>query len=319
MPQTAKIIADSISPDHHRLTTMELRYPKFIHGEFMTHRTFSRNASSSRAIPTAKLIEEVRAPSLMAKPAKWVKNEPGMQGYTELTGAYLDEAIFLWEKAGRWAANMAENMLTDEIHKQIINRILDPFIHIKVVATATDAGWLNFFGLRLDKAADPTMQALAEEAFVQYKLRGPELLQPGSWHLPYITAGDSTATMLYLQPDWEQQTGEHAESVPMDAIYELLKKISVARCARVSYNSFETQKLSTIEEDLKLYDRLVGSQPLHASPAEHQATPDSKRDILEFMPMWDNARQHGNFTGWRQFRKMLPNEAVAPLPTGYSL
>ena len=42
------------------LWTFELTYPRYIHSEFMTHRVFSRNASSSRAIPVKRMIEQVR-------------------------------------------------------------------------------------------------------------------------------------------------------------------------------------------------------------------------------------------------------------------
>jgi len=102
-----------------------------------------------------------------------------------------------------------------------------------------------------------------------------------------------------------------------DAVEETLAKVSVARCARVSYESFETGKRSTIEEDLKLFDRLVGAQPLHASPAEHQARPDGPAD--PFTPFqWANPKLGGNFgEGWIQLRKLLPGEACAPLPAEY--
>ena len=150
---SAKIVCDSVSPQGHRLTTFELRYPKFIHGEVMTHRVFSRNASSRRAIPTAKYLEEVRSGALRAKPEFWGKNQKGMQAAEELTGYELNQAKFAWDEAALGAALIAERLAKLGAHKQIVNRILEPFLHINVVVTATE--YMNFFGLRLDKDAQP--------------------------------------------------------------------------------------------------------------------------------------------------------------------
>ena len=55
----AKIIADSINSKRCRLTSWVLEYPRFIHAEIMIHRVFSRNAASSRAIPTEKIIQNI--------------------------------------------------------------------------------------------------------------------------------------------------------------------------------------------------------------------------------------------------------------------
>jgi hypothetical protein len=145
----------------------------------------------------------------------------------------------------------------------------------------------------------------------------PRLLRPGEWHLPFVRIDN-----LYKMDDATR--------------LEETIRVSVARCARVTHLSFETNKPSTVEEDLKLYDKLVGVQPLHASPAEHQATPDTlsfdvvdisepteEEKRLRMSPkigvtgQWDHPEEHGNFTGWRQYRKMLPGEAVAPLPEAY--
>ena len=170
-------------------------------------------------------------------------------------------------------------------HKQIVNRIIEPWCHINVVVTATE--WANFFALRRDAAAQPEMKALADAMHEAMQNSSPKLLQPGQWHLPYA--------------DFEDQG--QSWSPGDDPIRE-----SVARCARVSYLTQEGKKPST-GEDLALYERLVVSQPLHASPAEHQATPDER--VCDIMEPWRHWSQHGNFVGWRQYRKMLPNENVA--------
>lgn len=308
---TAKVICDSINAQGNRLTTFELRYPKFIHSEFMTHRMFSRNASSSRAIPTERLIEEVRDSKLRAEPVFWGKNQKGMQAAEELAGDALQDVQNAWEDAALAAADFAYEMTKAGAHKQIVNRLLEPFSHINVVCSATE--YMNFFGLRLDKAAQPEARALAEAMWRAYGENDPVPLSAGEWHYPYV----------------DEETREVADKWCSEHGYEFVNtliKVSVARCARVSYRSFETGRRSTIAEDLVLYDRLMGAQPLHASPAEHQATPDSQTVSARLSEnagssqlRWDHPEQHGNFRGWKQYRKMLPGESCAPLPDGYHL
>jgi thymidylate synthase ThyX len=287
----AKVICDSTSPQGHRLTTFKLRYPKFIHGEFMTHRVISRNASSSRAIPVSRMIAEVRSDA-RASPVYWGAEQKGMQSGAELSEADARLAQGLWGDGAAAAAALATRMVDIGLHKSIVNRVLEPYLHINVVASATE--WMNFFGLRLDRAAQPEMRTLAESMWRAYGESSPLPLTTDHWHLPFVD-----------ECTWEYLPREEWLSASI--------KVSVARCARVSYESFETGKRSTIAEDLALYERLVGAQPLHASPAEHQATPDIRFRGRRLCPMW-----HGNFVGWQQYRKMLPGEACAPLPEGYT-
>jgi hypothetical protein len=179
---------------------------------------------------------------------------------------------------------------------------------------------MNFFGLRLDSAADPTLRALAEACWAVWNESDPQVLQPDEWHLPFVE-----------KTDWQESYGLPGS---MGWSLDRMKRVSVARCARLSYTSFETGKRSTIEEDLALYERLVESSPIHASPAEHQATPDSRIQIPYMRPIgtgggrfevdhyesgaWINPKEAGNLgPGWRQYRKMLPGEALAPLPEAY--
>lgn len=320
---SAEILADSISPEGHRLTTFKLRYPRFIHSEFMTHRVISRNASSSRAVPTAKLIEEVRSDALRASPIWWGKNQPGMQAQEENTALVPRELPGMpfydamtkgkfnnwqtreeaWREAAECAADFAECFASAGYHKQIVNRLLEPFTHINVVASATE--WDNFFGLRLHADAQPEMRALAFAMSQARSASTPKLLQPGQWHLPFID-NDFGLEFAIAQEGKELPP---AATIPIFAL-----RVSVARCARVSYESFTTGRKSEVEEDLELYDRLVGSHPIHASPAEHQATPDSMNDYIGAQTTWQRPEEHGNFVGWRQFRKSLPGEARASLP-----
>lgn len=156
---TVEVIADSINIYGNRITTMVLCYPRMIHSEFMTHRVFSRNARSSRAVPVQKMIDEVRHGAAM--PVAWGANEPGMQANSDLTPDAMMRAKIVWLKAARDAADHAEAIMNIGAHKQIANRILEPFTFIDVIVTSTE--WQNFFDLRCHSAADPTIRALAEE------------------------------------------------------------------------------------------------------------------------------------------------------------
>lgn len=311
MTITAKVIADSISPNNVRLTTLQLRYPRFIHAEFMTHRMFSRNASSSRAIPVERLIQDIIDDTAM--PIHWGMNQKGMQADEEnyslvLCGANKTETDRYgpyrereeaWKYARDRAIEMAQNFANADYHKQIVNRLLEPFSHINVLVTATE--WANFFALRDHPDAQPEMQKLAREIRAAMALSKPVLRNLGEWHLPYVD-----------EDDWIDVNGGGV--VTPDQI-ETLRKISVARCARVSYMTHEGKR-PTIEEDLALYERLVGAHPMHASPAEHQATPDEILPECEGpydewrVTRWKWPWLHGNFRGWIQFRKTLPGENI---------
>lgn len=276
----AKIVCDSVGPNGVRLTTFVLTYPRFIHSEFMTHRVISRNASSSRAIPVKKQIQMVI--DNPAIPLAFTKNKAGMQGGAALEQEAHDAALAAW-LAGRDSAVEIANKLADlEVHKQYANRVLEPWAHITVVATATD--WDNFFALRCHEMAQPEIHALADAMYAAREENMPTVLEQGSWHLPFVDGKCMADTCLAIN------------DLPK---IDLLIKRSVARCARVSYLNHEGQD-PTLEQDLQLYERLVGSAPIHASPAEHQA---QARDF-------DDLRFSGNLRGWLQYRKTLKNENV---------
>jgi len=309
MTITAQIIADSISPEGIRLTTLQLRYPRFIHAEFMTHRDFGRNASSSRAIPVKRMIEDLRRDPAM--PVFWGSNQPGMQAGTELTGISLDSTKAQWLMGMEVAIHHAEMLMNYGLHKQIANRILEPWAHINVVVTTTN--WENFFTLRRHSDAQPEIKVLADTIWLAMNQSTPKNLQPGEWHLPYVGENDFSSARHVLK------TGRITRDEPMydELVDKILKKVSVARCARVSYLTHDG-RATTVEEDLALFERLMGAQPLHASPAEHQATPDTpewERDPhsgsrIELTGGWDHPELHGNLTGWIQYRKTFPNEYV---------
>lgn len=292
MQTTAVVIADSVSPEGKRLLTFQYTAHRFILAEINTHCRLSRNARSSRAVPAAKLIEEVRTNPAM--PLFWGRNQPGMSATEELTGADLVAAQDLWRAAAASAAARAHMLAGYGLHKQIANRILEPFTWVHGVLTATE--WDNFFGLRLDRAAQPEFRALAIACWEAMGTSTPEELKPGQWHLPYVPHSKRT---------------EYEPAALTDLI-----KISVARCARVSYRPFDQDRLSELDEDLALYEKLMGAQPIHASPAQHQGTPDRLGDD-EHEGRWHAPHLHGNFVGWVQYRKTILGEDVAPLPAEY--
>jgi hypothetical protein len=277
----AEVVADSVARDAPRLVTMRLRYPRFIHAEFMTHRVFSRNASSSRAIPVDRMIADmVRDPAM---PVHWGGKKRGMQAAAELPKAEIESCRMEWLAAMRDAIAHAEKLRDLGLHKQIANRILEPWVHMNTLVTATE--WQNFWELRCHEDAQPEIKALADAMRAAMDASLPVQLNPGEWHLPMV-------------PCETQQ--EHGTDVAL--------KLSVARCARVSYLTHGGEA-PTVEADLRLYGKLVGARPLHASPAEHQATPDVFLDDA-WGGGWLDPGQHGNFVGWRQYRKKLEQEVV---------
>lgn len=305
----AQVICDSISPDGIRLTTLQLRYPRFIHAEFMTHRVFSRNASSSRAIPVERLIRDVIDDP--AVPLFWGGNQKGMQAGQELPdhGVCLPASAPSVMRVGRrdaWlyardrAVEMAEMLADAGYHKQLVNRLLEPFSHINVVVTATE--WRNFFALRRHDDAEPHIRLLADRIFEAMTKSKPKALKPGQWHLPYIEESRIKALARHAYPVMTRPTDS---GFAQGIAFRNLIRVSVARCARVSYLTHDG-KPSDVEEDLNLYQRLVGVYPMHASPAEHQATPDSQSRGWG----WLQPGLHGNFIGWIQYRKTLLGESV---------
>ena len=234
---TARVIADSINPDGRRITTLQLRYWRAIHAEFMAHRIFSRNASSSRAIPVRKVLAQVWHDP--AGPGHWGVNQAGMQARGELTGWRLTAAQALWRAAGRAMCGAAWAAMKLGLHKQVANRLLEPWQFISVVVTATE--WENFLALRDRPDAQPEICTLAQEIRVAMAASAPVELQWGDWHLPYV---------------------RRAARSPLSS--------SVARCARVSYLTHDGRETSELE-DLALCARLKDANPPHMSPFEHQA------------------------------------------------
>lgn len=283
---SGRIIADSIGPSGVRLTTFVLTYPRFIHSEFMTHRMISKNAASSRAIPCKKTRAAVMKEPAM--PCSFSLNQAGMQGAGDISPFKQKIATGLWKLAGLVMCGFHWTLEKLGVHKQHANRILEPWLHMTVIATGTD--WNNFFGLRCHPMAQPEFQALAKDMWLSYCTSAPEVLKEGEWHLPYVDKIE--VEMEELEQQAEPRGGPRG----------YVRK-SVARCARVSYLTHEGKK-SSFHEDFQLYNRLLGSAPIHASPAEHQAQATSSKAYS------------GNLRGWTQFRKTLEGENITEYKPG---
>lgn len=232
-----KIIADSIAPNKSRITTYVLRYPRFIHSEFMTHRVFSRNTSSSRARPITGVIQE--AIDVPVEPIFWGQNQKGMQSLQELPQDKKILAQDVWNQARLYAIAFAKRLNEIGLHKQYVNRILEPFTHVTVICTSTD--YHNYFALRSHPDAQPEIQCLADTMLNFYLESKPKKLKVGEWHLPFCD-----------------------KMVDKCTIEEMLK-ICTARCARVSYLNFEGD--FEPQKDYDLHDTLAASG--HWSPFEH--------------------------------------------------
>lgn len=277
------------------LSSILCRYPRPIHAELMTHRVLSRNSASSRAIPVEKLIQSaIDEPYI---PLVWGKNQKGMQASEYFEGPEKEWLVREWLKDRDDAVERARKYAQFGCHKQIVNRILEPFTHITVLISSTQ--WNNFLALRDHHAAEPHIQLLAKEVRRELeRADNIQTLQPGQWHLPFIEKADiDTATLLLENP-------EHGGSYE-----DLLIPLSVARCASTSYKTVDGFDMD-LKRAVELHDRLVVAEPLHASPAEHVAQADNCFGSRESTDVWGHPSEHGNFVGFRQYRKMLANEWV---------
>lgn len=277
----ASIIADSITAAGNRITTFELEYPRFIHAEFMTHRLFSRNAASSRAIPVDRVIDQVETSPAM--PIHWGKNQSGMQAKGEVSPIDKNLAMFQWGVASKQSSMVAKELSRIGLHKQVVNRILEPYQMMKVVCTATE--YANFFHLRNHEDAQPEIRELARLMQEEMERYTPTLLGRGEAHTPYYENGYWTG-------------------ISKDCLQDALS-ISASCCAQVSYRKLD----QSIEKARMIFDRLIGdgTKPVHASPFEHQAFPIyGHPEAITHRDNKGNAWS-GNFKGWAQYRQLIPN------------
>jgi hypothetical protein len=281
---SASVLADSVSSGV-RLTTLLVRMPRFVLAEFNTHRMFSRNSASSRAIPVAKRVAAVREDPFV--PPAFGRNRAGMSA-----GAALEEeadaaARGVWLRAARLMADCAEELASVGVHKQHANRLLEPFLLHDVIVTATE--WSNFLHLRVSEHAQPEIRAVAESMRDAMAASEPRPLRPGEWHLPLVRVEDL------------DRYGYVTNSADEEAGRLTLARLSAARCARVSYLTHDGRR--DPEEDLRLAASLEGNG--HMSPFEHPAF------------VGGPAYGHGGLCEqlsnlrppWVQLRKLIPREA----------
>ena len=290
---SAKVIADSLSPDGVRLTTVQARIHRFILPEITRHRVFSFSVGSSRAVPTKKIIEQVKNDPAM--PVFWGKNQPGMVADEE-----CDEEVLLdygighnfsreetWEEARDWALIHAKGFREAGYHKQLVNRLLEPFQWCDLIMTGTE--WDNFFSLRIDCAAQPEIREAAIKIRKAMNESTPTQLKEGQWHRPYVDNVNDNKSGLF--DDFK------------------MNNISAARVARVSYLNHD-QTSPNVSKDLKTANRLLKDH--HWSPFEHMAKPLG--NDWRYNDLWPKGMTHvdhnadpwsGNLKGWVQYRQLL--------------
>ena len=317
----AQIVADSINQMGDRITTYLLTYPRFIHPELMTHRVFSRNSASSRAIPFEKMVKMVKEDPFI--PIAWQKDHKGMQGSEYITDQkIIDFKSGVWLQARNEAINRAKELNSNlskyksiddyeelegtGVTKQLCNRLLEPFMWHTVLVTATE--WNNFFELRCPKYKDSLdeiykskkdylketleedqyksnidldwylinksqaeihIQTLAESMWDAKNESTPKILRAGEWHIPFgdKIVEDDLLPILYK-----------VNAAPGEMAFQKVK-IATARCARLSYMTFDGE--IDYEKDIKLHDKLL--LDIHMSPFEHCAKAMNEKEYFSFI------------------------------------
>ena len=296
----AEVVADSISHRGYRMTTMVIEYPRFVLAELNTHRMLSKNSASSRAIPVSAMHNQIcNAP---AGPVHWGRNQSGMQAETEIESNVQLAANAVWQLAMQDAIKYSKELADLGVHKQISNRITEPWMTMRTVISGTE--WNNLWWLRCHRDAQPEFQVLANRMEEAYDSSIPQFLDSGEWHLPFVSAirCEDSGTLHYYVGD-EEVSLEDA------------KLVSVSCCAQVSYRKTD----DSLDKARKIFSQLIESEPVHASPVEHQCTPMDLDTYCNYEPeTWEPGVTHvsangdlwsGNLRGWIQYRKTIPNEA----------
>lgn len=293
MAYAVRVLADSISPEGVRLTTLEVTMPRFVLAEFNTHRDKSRNSASSRAIPVEKRIAMIESDPFI--PEVFGKNQKGMQADATLEAAEAYRAEFVWQDAMRDALRHARRLADLGVHKQLANRLLEPFAWHTMVVTATE--WENYFGLRVSELAQPEIEKPSRMMMEAIAASEPKLVSRGHWHLPLVP-----------ELDGEVAAREELRASLTAEQWAWWAKISCARAARVSYLTHDGKR--DLEADEALYHRLVSYG--HMSPLEHAARPMQASDKHTLPGYYELAGEPwaGNFRGWVQHRKLIPGENV---------
>ena len=320
---SAEIIADSVNKQGDRITTFILTFPRFILAELNTHRVFSRNSASSRAIPFKKMVKMVKEDPFI--PIAWQKDHKGMQGTEYLQGGYtIGHAESIWLQARDRAVEEATELHEAGVTKQLCNRILEPFMWHTAIVTSTD--FENFFKQRCPQYKCPEgeifrsktdyieqadyypqgtfrqcnegqaeihIMELAEKMWDAMNDSDPKKLESGEWHIPFGDRFDETG-ILSIVDNYNNADRFYEEGAQIRLLKEAKLKIATARCARISYLNFEGK--DDYEADIKLHDRLA--EMSHWSPFEHCARTMSK-ERCERKPY------SRNFKGFVQYRSLI--------------
>lgn len=294
----ARVVARSLSLETNTFcTTLEIETPRLIWSEFMTHGAISKNAASSRAIPVKKMIDLVRDNPAM--PVRFGQNQSGMQDkgvehdgrIDVLSGAFISflSGREYWKESANSAANYAERLYEAGYHKQICNRIIEPYQYIKAVVSFTGEG-ANFFGLRNHPDADPTIADLAVAMYHAIQSAEYTELREGDWHMPYYKDG--------------------AFIKGRDKGLQKALKLSASCCAQVSYRVLDDSQ----EKADKVFERLIESKPVHASPTEHQAI-CLKKGVGFRSKYVTHIDRNGNlgsgrFWNWGQHRQVIEGNVI---------
>lgn len=271
-----------------RLTTLEVNMPRCILSEFNTHRALSRNSASSRAIPTARMLNQVEENPFIPS---WPANGPGMSPSSELpNGSEEIKRLGLWLKARDAAVASAKALSDMGVHKQVANRLLEPFMWQTVIVSATE--WSNFLTLRRAEPAQKEIRDVADAIASAIDMSTPRPRHYWQWHTP-----------LLREPERDTLTADH----PTEYTFWLM--VSAGRCARVSYLKHGEERDAW--DDYTLAKRLALAG--HWSPFEHVARPlppDQEKILRESR---GEEATRSNFRGWLQLRKCFLGEHDAAL------
>ena len=340
----AKVIKHSRCPRGHELITYELVFPRFLLAELNTHRMFSKNSASSRAIPFKKMVEMIQNDPFI--PIAWQKEHKGMQGTKYLTGDEAKIAELKWLQANVDAIHRAQMLNLGGVTKQLCNRLLEPFMWHKVLLTTGKEGLQNFFELRCPQYELDEMDDY-DDVIKTYKLKSKrEILALGNWYSHerekftsdftnhdwlMINKGQAEIHMMELA---ESMYDTYNESVPqnlkedewhipydeelLDLVagkgytYKDIIKASTGLCARTSYITVGDEKIPSIETLISIHDKMKDSVPFHASPFEHCAKVMYDYDYYLYSKGKDGSatHEHGwcrNYKGFIQYRDLIEN------------
>lgn len=304
----AKVIADSISPAGHRLTTLETGLWRPNLSEQNTHRALSRNSASSRAIPINKTLDRFFI-EMTDNPIVWPSEQPGMQGGVPLEEGPLDDASTLWWDLQNYVLHRLQRYVdehpeaSERLHKSLLNRWLEIGLWQTQIISATS--WDGYLWQRTHGAAEPHIQAHAVAIQEALDSSTPKLLGVDQWHLPYFGDNEGGGKQDWLDAD----AIAHNTDYELSQI-EVCKRVSAGRCARVSYLTHDKKR--DLQDDVNLWNRLADrsedpENPPHASPLEHVATPwaENRQDVeLPNGKMMYHLPKVGNFVGWIQMRHL---------------